>query len=129
MKSLLLLAALGLLAAPADKKSPEPARTDDSALEYAIGPKDLLEIRVLEIPDMNGERRVSETGGINLPVLGDVAVSGLSGLFERLLAATMAAAIAALAAGILRRTRNMSGPEPDHTTTVPPQPPSSAVTQ
>lgn len=59
----------------------------------------------------------------------DVAVSGLSGLFERLLAATMAAAIAALAAGILRRTRNMSGPEPDHTTTVPPQPPSSAVTQ
>jgi hypothetical protein len=35
----------------------------------------------------------------------DVADSGLNGLFERLVAATGAAAIAALAVGILRRTR------------------------
>jgi hypothetical protein len=37
--------------------------------------------------------------------IADVADSGLSGLFERLVAATGAAAIAALAVGILRRTR------------------------
>ena len=78
MKSLLLLAVLGLFAAPADKKAPEAARPDDSGVEYAIGPKDLLEIKVLEIPDMNVERRVSEAGAINLPVLGDVTVSGLT---------------------------------------------------
>ena len=39
MKSLLLLAVLGLFAAPADKKAPEAARPDDSGVEYAIGPK------------------------------------------------------------------------------------------
>jgi polysaccharide export outer membrane protein len=78
MKSFLLLAILGLFASPADRKAPETARPDESALEYSIGPKDLLEIKVLEIPEMNGERRVSETGGINLPVLGDVQVSGLT---------------------------------------------------
>ena len=59
----------------------------------------------------------------------DVADSGLSGLFERLLAATVAAAIAALAAGILRRSRNMGAPGPDHTLTAPPQQPSPAVTR
>jgi hypothetical protein len=37
--------------------------------------------------------------------VGDIADSGLSGLFERLCAATGAAAIAALAVGILRRSR------------------------
>jgi hypothetical membrane protein len=56
--------------------------------------------------------------------------SGLSGLFERLFAAAGAAAVAALAVGILRRSRDMDGgPEPGHTLTAPPQPPSSAVTQ
>ena len=59
----------------------------------------------------------------------DVADSGLSGLFERLAAATMAAAIAALAAGILRQSRDLSGPEQGGTLTARPQPPSSALTQ
>ena len=40
--------------------------------------------------------------------------SGLSGLFERLFAAAAAAAVAALAAGILRRSRDVGGPEPGH---------------
>jgi hypothetical protein len=55
--------------------------------------------------------------------------SGLGGLFERLLAATMAAALAALAVGILRRSRDMGSHEPSRTLTAPPQPPSSAVTR
>jgi hypothetical protein len=37
--------------------------------------------------------------------IADAADSGLSGLFERLVAATAAAAITALAVGILRRSR------------------------
>jgi hypothetical protein len=55
--------------------------------------------------------------------------SGLGGLFERLLAATLAAAIAALAVGILRRSSNGVGPEPGHTLTALPHSPSPAVTQ
>lgn len=46
--------------------------------EYRIGPKDLLDIKVLEAPELNGERRVSDNGAISLPLLGEVAVSGLT---------------------------------------------------
>jgi polysaccharide export outer membrane protein len=46
--------------------------------EYRVGPKDLLEIKVLEAPELNGERRVSDAGTISLPLLGEVQVSGLS---------------------------------------------------
>jgi len=46
--------------------------------EYQVGPKDLLEIKVLEAPELNGERRVSDAGTISLPLLGEVTVSGLS---------------------------------------------------
>jgi polysaccharide export outer membrane protein len=43
---------------------------------YRVGPRDLLEVRVYEDQQMNGERRVSENGAINLPLLGDVPVDG-----------------------------------------------------
>jgi polysaccharide biosynthesis/export protein len=46
--------------------------------DYALGPKDLLEIKVLEIPDLNGDRRVTENGTIDLPMLGDFSVAGLT---------------------------------------------------
>lgn len=46
--------------------------------EYLIGPRDLLEIRVFEIPDLNVERRVTEMGVVSLPLLGDLPVSGLT---------------------------------------------------
>jgi polysaccharide export outer membrane protein len=45
---------------------------------YPIGPRDLLEVRVLELPDLNVERRVTDAGTIDLPMLGDFSVSGLS---------------------------------------------------
>lgn len=63
---LLLATALSLPAAGADDSS------------YRIGPKDLLEIRVFEVPELNVERRVSENGTISLPLLGDFAVNGLT---------------------------------------------------
>lgn len=46
--------------------------------EYRIGPKDLLDIKVLEAPELNGERRVSDNGAVSLPLLGEVSVSGLT---------------------------------------------------
>lgn len=43
---------------------------------YRIGARDLLDIRVYEDAKLNGERRVSEAGVINLPLLGDITVAG-----------------------------------------------------
>ena len=43
---------------------------------YRIGPRDLLAVRVDEDTKLNGERRVGEDGTLNLPLLGDVPVSG-----------------------------------------------------
>lgn len=50
-----------------------------SGTGYRLGPKDLLEIRVLELPEMASlERRVSEKGTVNLPFLGEIAAAGLT---------------------------------------------------
>jgi len=46
--------------------------------EFPMGPKDLLEIRVLEIPELNVARRISDAGNIALPLIGDFAVGGLT---------------------------------------------------
>ncbi|MCG3191679.1 MAG: hypothetical protein DIJKHBIC_00907 [Thermoanaerobaculia bacterium] len=46
--------------------------------DYRVGPKDLLEIRVLEIPELNLERRVSDSGNLDLPMLGQFPVSTLT---------------------------------------------------
>lgn len=46
--------------------------------EYQVGPKDLLEIRVLEIPDLNVERRINDAGLLSLPMIGDIPVAGLT---------------------------------------------------
>jgi len=46
--------------------------------EYKLGPKDLVDVRVTEVPDMNGERRVTELGRLDLPLVGEVEVLGLS---------------------------------------------------
>src|SRR5438132_4151568 len=51
--------------------------------DYRIGPKDLLEIRVLEIPELNVERRVADSGAIDLPLLGQFNVSGKTALEAR----------------------------------------------
>lgn len=45
---------------------------------YRIGAKDLLEVKVFEVPELNIERRVSDEGTINLPLIGDVPVTGLT---------------------------------------------------
>jgi polysaccharide biosynthesis/export protein len=73
--SLVLL--LVVWAAAANAQNPQvPQDTQGKDPGYRIGPRDLLDIRVYEDAKLNGERRVSEAGVINLPLLGDVAVAG-----------------------------------------------------
>lgn len=46
---------------------------------YRIGPKDLVQIQVFEVPELSSiERRVSEEGTVNLPLIGDLAAAGLT---------------------------------------------------
>ena len=43
---------------------------------YRLGPKDLVRIRVFEVPELNVESRISESGMANLPLIGDVPAAG-----------------------------------------------------
>ncbi|MEO8217769.1 MAG: polysaccharide biosynthesis/export family protein [Acidobacteriota bacterium] len=61
--------------------SPQVASPQDASpqvADYKIGPKDLVEIRVIEIPELNVERRVSENGTLDLPLIGPLSINGLS---------------------------------------------------
>jgi len=56
-----------------------PTGLQDTAAEYKIGPKDLLEISVLGVPEIAKlVVRVSELGRITLPLLGEVGVGDLT---------------------------------------------------
>ncbi len=46
--------------------------------EYQIGAKDLLEISVFEVPELNITVRVSENGMVTLPLLGEIKAEGLN---------------------------------------------------
>lgn len=46
--------------------------------DYPIGPGDLLEIQVLEAPDLNTKARVNSQNSISFPLLGKVDVGGLT---------------------------------------------------
>lgn len=46
--------------------------------DYRIGTKDLLEVRVFELPELNQTVRVAEDGSISLSLLGKVDVAGLT---------------------------------------------------
>jgi len=77
MKKTLILLALGfLLVVPASLRAQEEAVL--FVKEYKIGPKDLLEITVFELPELNQTVRVSEDGTITLPLLGPVKIDGLT---------------------------------------------------
>jgi polysaccharide biosynthesis/export protein len=52
--------------------------TQIQSIDYRIGSKDLLEIKVFELPDLNQTVRVSEDGSISLALIGKVEVSGLT---------------------------------------------------
>jgi len=59
--------------------APVAQTTQDAFIrEYKIGPRDLLEIKVVELPELNLTVRVSEDGSITLPLLGRVELGGLA---------------------------------------------------
>ncbi|MFZ2492708.1 MAG: polysaccharide biosynthesis/export family protein [Thermoanaerobaculia bacterium] len=74
--SLIALAAVMLLAAPGLAQD----APDVDSVEYTLGPKDLVDVKVLEIPELNVERRVTDTGTIELPLVGAFAVAGMTPL-------------------------------------------------
>ena len=55
---------------------PFVAVAQQPAGDYRIGPKDLLTISVLEIPELNVERRVTDDGAIDLPLVGQINIAG-----------------------------------------------------
>ena len=48
--------------------------------DYLLGPGDLLEIKVVEAPDLDTEARVNSKNMISFPLLGTVEVGGLTAL-------------------------------------------------
>ncbi len=69
--SLFFICALFCLTSRAGAQGPAGSR-------YQVGPRDLIEVKVLGVEELNGELRVSEDGKINLPLIGDVEVAGLT---------------------------------------------------
>jgi polysaccharide biosynthesis/export protein len=55
-----------------------PVLAQEAMREYRLGAKDLVEVRVLEVAELNVERRVSENGRISLPILGEISAAGLT---------------------------------------------------
>jgi polysaccharide biosynthesis/export protein len=48
-------------------------------IKYKIGPRDRLQIKVMQIPELMGvDVRVSEDGSINLPLIGRIMIAGLT---------------------------------------------------
>jgi polysaccharide export outer membrane protein len=68
--SLALMVALVSLAAA---ESPIP-----SANDYRVGPGDLLRVSVFDHPELAADMRVSQSGNLTFPLLGQVAVAGRS---------------------------------------------------
>lgn len=68
---LLLLAAWSEAAVWAQEILPPPP-------PYRLGPRDLVRFKVLEIPELNVESRVSATGTVSLPLIGDLYAAGLT---------------------------------------------------
>jgi polysaccharide export outer membrane protein len=75
--TLAVLSVLCTFAQPARAQS-NPSINLSKGVEagYRIGPRDLVKIEVYDVPELNVERRVSESGAINLPLIGDVPVGG-----------------------------------------------------
>jgi polysaccharide export outer membrane protein len=49
-----------------------------AAGDYKLGPGDIIKITVFDYPDLSTEERVSESGTVSFPLLGKLAVGGLS---------------------------------------------------
>ena len=62
----------------AEQRPASPERVSDLTDEALIGPEDLLEINVFELPELKTTTRVLGDGTVSLPLLGVVQASGLT---------------------------------------------------
>jgi polysaccharide export outer membrane protein len=87
-----LLAGLALpaMAASADNEAAVPAATAPVAApadgplaeivdDYRIGPSDLLEVSVFQVPELSRTVRVNTRGAVTLPMIGQIQAGGLTG--------------------------------------------------
>lgn len=74
MRGLLAGLLVGLVWTAAARSQPP----DAAGQTYRLGAKDLIEVRVFEESSLNVERRVADNGSLNLPLLGDFPVAGLT---------------------------------------------------
>jgi len=74
---LLVFLTLGLTSVP-DLAGLEGQAQTTAVNDYRIGTRDLLEIHVFELPELNQTVRVSEDGSVSLSLIGKVNVAGLT---------------------------------------------------
>ncbi|MFT7723269.1 MAG: polysaccharide export protein EpsE [Roseateles sp.] len=78
LNSLLLAASLGLASLAAHAQAPAAAAAAPAVSpEYRLGAGDVIRIVVYQNPDLTLETRVSETGVISFPLLGNIRIGGL----------------------------------------------------
>jgi len=61
-----------------NRKIIEETFSDHSTVDYKIGPGDLLNVKVMQAPELDSEARVNSQNSISLPLLGNVEVAGLT---------------------------------------------------
>lgn len=66
-----------VLAVCAALASAQPGK-QAAAPEYKLGPGDAIKVQVYQNPDLSVEARVSESGSISYPLVGNVAIGGMS---------------------------------------------------
>lgn len=62
----------------AGELAPEALVSSRLGVDYRIGPEDILDIEVFQLPELKASVRVSNEGTINLPLLGSIKVAGLT---------------------------------------------------
>jgi polysaccharide export outer membrane protein len=71
-------AALSSSQMAAAQAAPAPAANTASAADYRLGSGDVLRISVYQNPDLTLETRVTESGIVSYPLLGNIRIGGLS---------------------------------------------------
>jgi polysaccharide export outer membrane protein len=78
ISQLILVAALGLGALGVQAQTAAAAKpAPTAAAEYRLGAGDVVRITVYQNPDLTLETRVSETGVVSYPLLGNIRIGGL----------------------------------------------------
>ena len=74
----LLIFTLAVASVSAAERSGSPLQPGGRDAEYLVGPGDILEVAVFEVEDLSRSAAVAADGRIRLPLIGAVAVAGLT---------------------------------------------------